>query len=309
LEYLAEAGLFAKISAVSSVSGASLCMGLIFAANCNRWPSDKVFSQMVQPRVRRLILEENIQKAALRRLPFSPAKWRHRVEMLAKMLEKKWGITGSLQDLPSFPFWEINCTTFETGNRFRFRRDYMGDSKIGYVQNPNLPISHMIAASAAFPVLIGPYVLNTQGLQFTENKFGGNGVKVLDKYTLWDGGVYDNLGLDALHKIGSGLDSEINFLITSNASAPLKQQLRGRPTQNLRRLLDIATNQSDALRTRDFLSSVVRKQKGLYLKIGHNPENEFVRNYPTTLNSPSKKDFNAIFWNGHDSARFAYSPS
>ncbi|MCL2198383.1 MAG: patatin-like phospholipase family protein [Defluviitaleaceae bacterium] len=298
LEYMAETGMFSKITSISSVSGASLCVALIFAVSGNRWPTASEFSQKTLPNVRRLILEENIQRAALRRLPFSPRYWDNRVEMLAKMLEKMWGITGSLQDLPARPFWEVNCTTFETGSRFRFRKDYMGDPKIGYVQSPNLSISHVVAASAAFPVLIGPYELKTTGLSFTVKKFGGHSVEVRKNYTLWDGGVYDNLGLDALHKIGGGMDDEINFLIVSNASAPLDYQTRGRPTQNLQRLINISSAQIETLRTRDFFANVVHKGKGHYHKISVA--------YPTTLNSPSKEDFDMIFKNGYDNAVLDY---
>jgi len=318
MAYLARAGLFGKIAGISSVSGASLCIGAIFAANNNRWPTAAEFTNEILPRVRLLILKENIQRAAIIRLPFHPKMWRKRVNLIAKMLEKKWGINGNLQDLPSFPFWEINCTTFETGSRFRFRRDYMGDQRIGYVQNPTLPVSHMIAASAAFPVLIGPYVLETEGLCFGKVKRKPAPLRhcgiaqeshacldILDKYTLWDGGVYDNLGLDALHKIGTGLDDEINFLIVSNAGASVGEKSRGRPSQNLRRLLDISSAQIEMLRTRDFFSSVVKKGKGLYIKIGKNPENNLARNYPTTLNSPSAKDFDEIFQNGYQSMECA----
>ena len=154
LKYIAEKGEFSQITSISTVSGASLVVALIFA-NTGKWPSGEEFLAAL-PDIRRLILDNNIQAAALRRLPFSPQFWRNRVNLLAKVLEEKWRIKGNLQDLPAFPFWEINCTTFETGNNFRFRRDYMGDAKIGYVQKPTLPISHVIAASAAFPVLIGP---------------------------------------------------------------------------------------------------------------------------------------------------------
>jgi NTE family protein len=299
LQYMAETGSFEKITSISSVSGASMCIGAIFAVNKNKWPSAEEFLTKTQPMVRSLILEKNIQRAALLRLPFSPAYWNNRVELLAKMLEKKWGITGSLQDLPSMPFWEINCTTFETGGRFRFRKDYMGDVTVGFVQKPSLSTSHMIAASAAFPVLIGAYSLKTEGLRFTADKFGARETTVLDKYSLWDGGVYDNLGLDALHKIGGRLDDEINFIIVSNASAPLGFEERGRPTKNLKRLLDIATSQIEKLRTRDFFSSVANKRKGVYLKIGID--------YPTTLNSPSEKDFDLIINNGYDCAKLAHA--
>ncbi|MCL2047796.1 MAG: patatin-like phospholipase family protein [Defluviitaleaceae bacterium] len=305
LQYMAEAGLYANISSISSVSGASMCTGLIFAANNNKWPDQDEFKK-IQPLVREIILHKNIQKSALMRLTLSPAKWNNRVEILAKMLEKKWGIDGTLQDLPPYPYWEINCTTFETGGRFRFRRDYMGDNLIGYVQRPRLKISHMLAASAAFPVLIGPYELDTEGLRFTRDKQGkGSEVKPLNSYSLWDGGVYDNLGLDALYKVCGRLDEHIDFLIVSNAGASLNIETRGRPVHNLRRLLDISSAQCENLRVRDFALDVLKKKRGLYLKIGTNPENHYARNYPTTLNSPSARSFDEIFYNGYGAMEFA----
>ena len=299
MQYLAEERHFRRITSISSVSGASLCIGAIFAANDNKWPSEKDFLNHVQNKVRNKILNDSIQEESLARLPFHPEYWNHRVNLLAKMLSEKWGIKGSLQDLPAFPFWEINCTNFETGNSFRLRRDYMGDSTIGYVQNPKLPIADMIAASAAFPVLIGPYVLKTQGMRFTKDKEGKlNEMQVKDHYTLWDGGVYDNLGIEALHKVGGGLDKEIDFLIVSNASAPIGIKERGRPIPNLKRLLDIATSQVESLRTQEFFTDVVNANKGMYIKIGHTAQE-----YPTTLRSPSPKNFEMIFRNGYDNAK------
>ena len=186
LKYLAQSGLFDHVTAISSVSGASLCMGAIFAVNNNRWSSGNQFLRRVLPEVCRLMQSHDIEFSALRRLPFSPQYWTNRVEIIADVLEKKWGITGTLQDLPDNPFWEINCTTFETGKSFRIRRDYMGDYMLGYAQNPDLPISRMIAASAGFPVLIGPYTLKTKNINWTKGKHGGAEISVEPKYTLWD---------------------------------------------------------------------------------------------------------------------------
>jgi len=329
LQYFAEAGLFKRIANISSVSGASLAMGVILAANGNKWPTEETFLLTIQPAVRKLITENNIQAAALRRLPFSPKYWRHRVNLLAKILEEKWCIRGNIQDLPAQPYWEINCTTFETGNNFRIRRDYMGDSTIGYVQNPNLPISHMIAASAAFPVLIGPYILQTNGFRWTKDKHSKLPQapnRIDDHYSLWDGGVYDNLGIDPLYTTARGLDDEIDFLIVSNASAFTGHQLRrgNISPANLRRLLDISMNQVDVLRSRQVLSSIIRKGKGMYLKIGLTcahiadiwgiPQSKIngslseadaakVRDYPTTLNSPTPQDFDLIFRHGYENAK------
>ena len=300
LQYLAEAGFWGQITYISTVSGASLAVGALFAASNNHWPSQKDFLHKIQPAVQALITQNNIQAAALRRLPFFPKYWRSRVHLLAKMLEEKWHIGGSIQDLPAFPYWEINCTTFETGNNFRIRRDYMGDAAIGYVQNPRLPISHMIAASAAFPVLIGPYVLETDGLRWTRDKQGRHPVTADRRYTLWDGGVYDNLGIAPLYATGRGLDREIDFLIASNASAFTgHQQRRGHISiANLRRLLDISMHQVDTLRSRQVMASIVSRGRGMYLQIGAD-----AAHYPTTLNSPTLQDFNMIFRHGYQKAK------
>ena len=309
LKYLSEARLFDQITSISSVSGASLCIGAVFAVNDNKWPSGTAFRDEVLARVKAMMLRHDIQKSAILRLPLSPHRWNNKVKIIADVLEKKWNIKGSLQDLPAYsddpqsrcPYWEINCTTFETGSRFRVRRDYMGDRHIGYTQNPALPISDMIAASAGFPVLIGPYTLKTKNMRWTKDKHGlDKQVAVNPHYTLWDGGVYDNLGLEALYKIGCCLDKEVDFLIVSDASAAIHFQKRKRNAsiKNMKRLLDIATHQVYALRYREFHAAVTEKGKGAYLEIG-----EDVRNYPTTLRTPCEYDFDRILLSGYNTAK------
>jgi NTE family protein len=302
LKYLAEAGLFERIVSISSVSGASLCIGLLFAVNDNKWCGGDEFLSRILPQARETILSHDIQNSALRRLPVTPVYWNHKVQIIADMLEKKWGINGTLQDLPRFPYWEINCTTYETGRSFRIRRDYMGDFALGYTQKPDLPISHMVAASAGFPVLIGPYILKTKNTRWTKDKHGNHEVQVAPEYTLWDGGVYDNLGLEALYKIGRGLDSEIDFLIVSDASPPINYQKRkgSMSFTNMKRLLDIAMFQVGALRQRDFLAYAVKEGDGMYIRIGD-------CDYPTTLKTPTEKDFDILLERGYEAAKKAKS--
>ena len=300
LTHLARIGQFDNIKSISSVSGASLVIGLIFAVCNNTWPSAAQFYSSVEPQVRARILSRNIQANALRHLPFLPRYWRNRVLLLARQLEHCWGISGNLQDLPIAPFWEINCTTFETGGNFRFRRDYMGEKGIGYVQAPKIPLSHVIAASAAFPVLIGPYTLRTQGLIWTRDKYGLIPTNPLKKtYSLWDGGVYDNLGVDALYKPGRGLDGEIDYLIVSNASASLgdAKHRAHASIANLRRLLEITTTRMDVLREQQIATSIVAQGNAAHLRLQH------AGNYPTTLNSPTPSDYELIFQLGINSAR------
>lgn len=330
LKYLAEQGLMKNVSNISSVSGASLCVGLILSQS-RQWPSDKEYLEKVLPNIEKIILKHDIQLSALLRLPFSPCHWKNRVGLIARVLETKWKISGTLQDIPDSLHWEINCTTFETGKRFRFRKDYMGDYKLGYARRPDLPIADVIAASAGFPILIGPYKLKTSDYQWSSDKFGKDRIEINDNsHYLWDGGVYDNLGLEALYKIGKGLDGDINYLITSNAFGGLeymRYQGRLRLTR-VRRLIDIAMEQVGSLRSRDLNAAVVKPGNGLYIKIGNTAQtilqeelwspNEReklikecmlpsqalkVKNYATTLRTPSKQNYQLILQHGYENAK------
>jgi len=326
---LAAHGLLGRVASISSVSGASLCVALIFAASGNRWPSDRYFLTRTLPEIERRIMTHDIQAAALCRLPFMPRYWFNRVGLLARALCREWGICGTLQELPDYPYWEINCTTYETGKNFRIRKDYMGDYMLGYTQRADLPIADMAAASAGFPVLIGAYVLDMTRYIWTVGKHGGKETAPRKQCALWDGGVYDNLGLEALYKIGRGLDAEINFLIVSNASGALgaAEHSVSRPLSGLKRLLDIALDQVSALRTRDILSAIIAKGDGLYIQIGETTQQIARRHgldetsaarllpncltseeatraahYPTTLRTPSQGDFNLLLQHGYEAA-------
>jgi len=332
---LAEQGLLKQVASLSSVSGASLCVALIFSIAGNRWPTDEMFLSFVLPEIRRRILANDIQAAALLRLPFQPWYWFNRVKLVARMMEAKWGVEGVLQDLPNQPYWEINCTTFETGKNFRIRKDYMGDRILGYAQRPNLRIADMAAASAGFPVLIGPYRLDMRRYMWSEDKAGRTPLPMTrQRCSLWDGGVYDNLGLEALFKIGRGLDAEIDFLIVSNASGEsgTVERMFFRPLRNLRRMLDIALDQVASLRTRDVMASVVEKGDGVYVQIGRTAaeiakasgaptelaekltrecmteaQAQKARHYPTTLRTPSAGDFDLILRHGYENARCSFA--
>ena len=170
-KWLAENKLLEEVRRVSSVSGASLCVGLIYAHNDLTWPSSETFLSTVLPSIERVILTNDIQTSAVLRLICSPYYWNKKPNVIAKQLERQWGIHGSLADLLGDVVWYTNCTTYETGKRFRFCKENMGDYRIGYVENPDIPLSHVMAASAGFPVLIGPYCLPTSKYQWSPPKY------------------------------------------------------------------------------------------------------------------------------------------
>ncbi|MEA4986596.1 MAG: patatin-like phospholipase family protein [Anaerovorax sp.] len=342
LKWLAENGELENIRHISSVSGASLAVGLIYARSGYHWPDSQLFLNKTLPKIRNTILNQNIQQDSILSLLGKPWKWNQKVNVLAHIIEKKWGVHGLICDLPSSPLWSINCTSFETGNNFRINQKQMGDYKIGYVSHPKISISDAISASAGFPVLIGAYKLSLNSYQWTtplsksgrcNNSLYRPTLEDLKILHLWDGGVYDNLGLEALYKISNGghLTEGLDFLIVSNASSPCPYRKWDNlfSVRNLSQLLDINMNQVVSLRSRDVIDYFLRTQKGYYVQIGSkmkhilayssnslpciqnskipllkNEEIDYVKYYPTTLTSPTEADYDLILNHGYETAKY-----
>lgn len=55
LKYLAEKKLLGNVKHISTVSGASICMGLIYACNANQWPKDTQLLKQVLPEVKNVL--------------------------------------------------------------------------------------------------------------------------------------------------------------------------------------------------------------------------------------------------------------
>ncbi len=335
IKWLAEKGLLESISKISTVSGASLAVGLIYSSNGYKWPTSKEFLCEVLPRIKKTILENNIQKSLVvnKLLPFNWFKEQNII--LSDTIREVWSVDTNLSDINSYPEWQINCTTYETGKRFKFSQEQMGDHKIGYTRC-DVKLSNALAASAGFPVLIGPYKLNITDYIWEKSEFHeGTYKENYNELHLWDGGVYDNLGIESIFKPDDGgrLSDDITYLIVSNAGKKIGTQFRekGLSHKNLRRLLDIATSQVTALRTRIVIDFFKRTKQGMYINMGNSAsyimkdvtmdaieKNNLiseclkddkvfkVSNYPTDLRKPSEDTFNMIFKHGYDVTKCMY---
>ncbi len=321
LKWMAEKGMLEDIARISSVSGASLCIGLIYSYSNHAWPTSKQYLADVLPKIQKTILENDIQIAALIRLAISPWWWNRKVNLVAKIMEEKWGISGNFSELQDSPAWYVNCTTFESGKRFIFSKKAMGDYRVGYVRNPEFALADAMASSAGFPILIGPYKLRTDTYSWVKSaKYGREWVGAKNKHLhLWDG--------------GGCLVKDINYLIVSNASGGIgyKKRKYGLSAGNLKRLLEISMDQVGALRNRSVVDYIERSKNGLYFNIGNSAEKitkssrissktkadliahcmseadaARVRNYPTTLRTPSKTDFELILQHGYEVAKCTY---
>jgi NTE family protein len=271
LARLAAANRLEEISLISTVSGGSLCIGLVFAANGGTWPSSREFCDRVVANIQRLLAGFNMEVGLFLRTILRPQYLLHRqAQCLASLLEDKWGVTGELCSLPEVPRWIINATSHETGKRWRFERKRMGDFEFGLSPFPKFPVSAAVAASAAVPFAIGPLRLDTT--KYHWERYRNNETYPIDpefkKVHLWDGALYDNLGTEAFAKRKDGYD----FLIVSDASAKLKPASWSR-LKRYPRLYSIASSQAQGVRTRRWMESFIEdRTAGRYLKIGNSME-------------------------------------
>ena len=282
LERLARGGQLRDLSVISTVSGGSLLTALWWSHLRGRWTDEDAFLSDFLPFARQTFTTRGLQWGYARNLYRLKTLLTLRGPgVLAEVMRRRWGVAGTLGDLPETPRWRINCTCYETGRNFRFERKRCGDYRFGYTVMPDFPIALAAAASAGFPGPIGPLRLSTSGLDWFE--WGGDGevttptVPRFGTLHLWDGGVYENLGLEAIFKPGEP-HRDTDFLLVSDASALLAESRRrfGGLPWVAKRLLYIPMDQVRALRLRMFYDHLrSRPGTGAVVPIGWEPQRVF----------------------------------
>ena len=334
---LAEDGLLEKITRISTVSGGTLVTGLIYSIAGNKWPTSGFYLNKCLVRTRHYLTRTDVQRGALFSGGFRPKDLIHRrAKLISRSMQDCWGISGSLNDIPLEPRWVLNATTYESGKNWRFipqRR--MGDYVVNYVEKPCIPLTDAMAASAAYPSLIGPLVLNTK--KFSWFKFeGGNQIPTQPRFKrlhLWDGGVYDNLGAEALFKIQDNdkYQDDFNFLVVSDASNAI--ETRKHPIwfwKRAYRLMIVAMDQVRSLRARTLNNYFeTHNSSGVYLKIGNTgrkilaavgiekesideltknslslKDAEAAEEFKTTLRKLTKAEYDLLYRHGWEVANF-----
>jgi NTE family protein len=273
-----------QVSLLSTVSGGSLAAGLVFSRADLIWPSSRSFIETILPQIRLLLTARSLQAATAVRTMLRPWKlFSSRGDLFAKAIESKWGIRGTLKQISEMPRWYINATCYETGRNWRFSQRHIGDWKFGHNFQQAVPVSVAIAASSAIPYMAG----------FVKLKIEPEGWFSIDPATdeplhpvkparkdvrLWDGGVYENLGVEPVYKPQRGMvANDHGLMIVSDASAYLDEDLRpatgvftnASPFLRPPRLFDIATEQTRALRSRMIMEAIVnRKLAATIVRLG-----------------------------------------
>ena len=238
-----------------------------------------------------------------------------------------------MNKIPSDPKWYITSTAAKNGEKWTFCQDYMGSEYLGYTKKPDISLSDAIAASAAYPGIVGPYQLKTKDyiwysdipdINETDNKIiePDN-----DIYYFYDGGLYDNLACDSLFSaFGEKLIDEIDTFVISDASAPLSNDWyrKWRFWARTKKMVDMILIHVNQLRLnwiREYLRN--NKKLGILVKIDKHANEliisekkslfknmlfmskeslSIVKNIKTTLSKVSSEEYDSTVRHGYETA-------
>jgi NTE family protein len=175
---------------------------------------------------------------------------------LARSYRKLFG-TDTLRDLPSRPEFVFDATNLQSGDLWRFSSQTEGDWRVGTRQAPDTDLACVVGASSAFPPILSP-----ARFSFPPGALNGGGDDEVSsppyttKVVLSDGGVYDNLGLEAVWtRFTQVLISDAGGHM-GNARSPSSFW----PLQILR-VLSVIDNQVRDLRKRQAVVSFIDKRR------------------------------------------------
>jgi NTE family protein len=198
---LNQAAYLPKLDRVSSVSGGSITAAVLASHwgqlnfNANHVASDDDFEAAVADPLRafagRTIDVPAVLLGTL--IPGLTINGR-----LARSYRKLFG-SDTLRDLPSRPEFVFDATSLQSGDLWRFSSRTEGDWRVGTRRTPDTDLARVVGASSAFPPILSPARFSFPAGALTG---GGddevNSPPYTTKVVLSDGGVYDNLGLEAV---------------------------------------------------------------------------------------------------------------
>jgi NTE family protein len=335
LAYIAKLGLFESVKVISTVSGGSILMGLIYSLNDGRWPSSEEYLVKIFPQIKGFVCNISIARHWTEQL-LNPFWWSciaNRAKVLEGTLEKQWKITGKLGEIGGEPKWYITAAIAKNGEKWIFCRDYMGCDDFGFVKHPDFSLAAAVASSAAYPGIVGPYQLKTSDYIWYKNLPGKNDTdnEIVkpdnDIYYFYDGGLYDNLGCDSLfEKFGEKLIEDIDTVIISDACAPLNTDwfCKWKVWVRTKKMVDMISTHVNDLRLcwiRSYLHNnqksgilikidkhandlILSGKKDLFKNIIFMPERsiKIVKSIKTNLSRVSSQEYESTVRNGYESA-------
>ncbi len=269
---LNELGLLAQINRITSVSGGSIVSAFL----AMKW-KDLNFNHNTHIAENfKAIIADPIQEFCSKSLDviavLSGLFLVHKTmgdKVADKYSQRLFG-SATLQDIPTAgegPEFIFYAASLQTGVGVRVSKDSIADYKVGKLPNPRLSLAKVVGASSAFPPFFSPVIIKCNPDDWVETKgaYLYNNVKYRKKLVLTDGGVYDNMGLEAVWNDG------FKTVLVCDAGAPWKNKTN--PWRNwfsqLLRANSIISAQVGALRKRTLIDNYKELgEKGEHLKYG-----------------------------------------
>lgn len=270
LRRLNELGVLSKINTIASVSGGSILAGYL-ATRLRPWPEDgaaidgEKWQQEIEQPFHQFVKHDIRTWPILKRILF-PWNWlRPSTQALALQACYAKRLTPlKLQQLPERPRFIFCGTDVAYGVLWVFAKDRVGSYEAGYVTpTPDWPLAQAVAASSCFPPIFAPMPIRLSPKESMRGrnhqakpKIAGEGVT--------DGGLYDNLGLQSVEKLGT--------VLVSDGGAPFvaatPKDLFGR----LNAYLEIMGKQAGSLRKRQLIADYCNERRaGTYWGISSAP--------------------------------------
>jgi NTE family protein len=294
---LNEFGLLSKLSMITGVSGGSVLTGYLAI----RWGDLSFDSSGVASNFREIIAEP-IQKFCAKSIDIKSLVTgifsRETVgDKLAKAYDKGLFNGAKLDSIvrgaPKFIFYGTN---FQTGSSVRIQKNELFDYKIGTYRHPKISMAQAVGISTAFPPMLSPVTLNLDPKQWKRISLKGmsehfDDLQLRKKVLLADGGLYDNLGLEAVWK-----SKRYSHVLCCDAGAPFKVNHKQRTNWHgqIMRMTSIMTDQQRALRKRTFIERIIdNKFSGSYFGISTKIDDYKLENSMTT-DSPISNELKNI---------------
>jgi NTE family protein len=265
LRRLNDVGYLPRLDRISSVSGGSIAAGVLALA-WDQLDFDETgvslrFVELVEEPLCRLA-DHTIDLAAVATGVALPGQ--SISERLAAAYRKRLFGDSTLQAMPVAPVFIINATNVGSGALLRFTREYLADWRVGRIEHPETSLALAVACSSAFPPVLSPARLKLGEADWITDE--GNDLATSDQrdeLVLTDGGVYDNLGLEAAWK-------RCRTVLVSDAGGhmPADDDPEGDWPRHMVRVLKVIDNQVRALRKRQVIEGFKRNDReGFYLGI------------------------------------------
>ncbi len=254
---LNEFGMLPALKTITSVSGGSILTGYL-AVNWTKLQFDANgvaanFEELIAKPLQAFCAESlDIMAGISGLLSFSDTIG----DKVAKAYDKRLFNGASIQSLsdtaPDFLFYGTN---YQTGSSLRIEKSGISDYKLGKYPTPDIPIAKVVGISSAFPPMLSPVTLTLDPNKWVDTKaasYGAN-ASLRNKMLLTDGGLYDNMGLEAIWK-GRGRYSHV---LVCDAGAPfkVKEKIKTNWVSQLMRMTDLMTDQQRALRKRTLMAN------------------------------------------------------